>query len=167
MHTKRTSLAYGAEEADTPSTEAREHSESQPEADSSRPEARPFAAALFEGNTRAEPFDAAPFPELSEAGDRVRRVRDAMPAAPAVARLAERLKALADPTRLTILNALALSELRVGELAESVSMSQSAVSHQLRVLRAAQLVAVRREGKNAWYKLADPGLASFIRPTHE
>ncbi len=63
--------------------------------------------------------------------------------------------ALADPTRLRILQALSLEDLCVCDLAAIAGVSQSAVSHQLRLLRDRDLVAYRRDGKRAVYRLAD------------
>lgn len=70
-------------------------------------------------------------------------------------RLAETFKVLGDPTRINILSALAGRELCVCELAAALDMTSSAVSHQLRVLRGARLVRVRKEGKMACYSLDD------------
>ncbi|MDY0277392.1 MAG: metalloregulator ArsR/SmtB family transcription factor [Acholeplasma sp.] len=64
-------------------------------------------------------------------------------------------KAIGDPTRITILFALKNGELSVSELTTVVEMTQSAISHQLRVLRDANLVVYRREGKEVYYRLAD------------
>lgn len=72
-----------------------------------------------------------------------------------VQRMAELFKSFGDPTRLRILAALSGSELCVCDLAALLSMSVSAVSHQLRLLRGARLVKFRREGKNAFYSLDD------------
>lgn len=69
--------------------------------------------------------------------------------------LAELFKALGDSTRVRILHALSFSELCVCALASILGMSSSAVSHQLRVLRAHKLVKYRRDGKNAIYSLDD------------
>ena len=63
--------------------------------------------------------------------------------------------AMADPTRLKILEALAAEELCVCDLAEVCGISQSGVSHQLRLLRDRGLVAFRRDGNRAVYRLAD------------
>jgi ArsR family transcriptional regulator len=63
--------------------------------------------------------------------------------------------AVGDPTRHTILEALAVEPLCVCDLAEVTGVSQSGVSHQLRVLRDLDLVAFEREGKRAVYRLAD------------
>lgn len=70
--------------------------------------------------------------------------------------------ALSDPTRLRILEALAEVELCVCDLAEVVGISQSGVSHQLRLLRDRGLVAFRREGNRAVYRLADEHVRSLI-----
>lgn len=79
-----------------------------------------------------------------------------------LAQLADFYKLLGDPTRLRILSALAASELCVCDLAETMQMNQSAVSHQLRVLRAGGLVTYRREGKMAIYRLDDEHVADII-----
>lgn len=70
--------------------------------------------------------------------------------------VAEFFKALADPTRLNIVNALQLHEwLCVSDLAAILGMSRSAISHQLSYLRLNDLVRVRRDGKRAFYALSD------------
>jgi ArsR family transcriptional regulator len=69
--------------------------------------------------------------------------------------LEDLFKVFADATRLRILRALAGGELCVCDIGAVLGMSQSAVSHQLAVLRAARLVAFRREGKTVYYRLAD------------
>jgi DNA-binding transcriptional ArsR family regulator len=70
-------------------------------------------------------------------------------------RLAQVFRALADPTRVRIVSALAEAELCVGDLAAAVGMSISAVSHQLRLLRELRVVRKRREGKHIYYALDD------------
>ena len=69
--------------------------------------------------------------------------------------LADLFKVFADPTRLKILEALSCGELCVCDIGEVVGLSQSAVSHQLAVLRASRLVSARREGKTIYYSPAD------------
>ena len=71
------------------------------------------------------------------------------------ARMAETFKALADPTRVRILHALSHAELCVGDLALLLGMSESAVSHQLRMLRNLHIVRSRRDGKLVFYTLDD------------
>ena len=69
--------------------------------------------------------------------------------------MGEFLKILSDPTRLKILYALSLGVLRVCDLGAAAGCTASAVSHQLSVLRQARLVAYRRDGKSAYYRLND------------
>ncbi len=69
--------------------------------------------------------------------------------------LAELFKALGDPTRVKILSCLEKRDMCVGEIADCVNMSTSAVSHQLRVLRAIKLVKGTKEGKEVRYSLDD------------
>ncbi len=68
---------------------------------------------------------------------------------------AELFKALGDSTRIRILHALSLDELCVCDLAATLGMTQSAISHQLRILRMARLVKYRKSGKMAYYSLDD------------
>lgn len=70
--------------------------------------------------------------------------------------------AFADPTRLRILEALAVGELCVCDLAEISGVSQSGVSHQLRLLRDRSLVTFRRDGNRAVYRLADEHVRSML-----
>ena len=71
------------------------------------------------------------------------------------AALAETFKVLGDTTRLRILDALSRAELCVHDVALRVGMSESAVSHQLRLLRGMRLVRPRRDGRNIYYALDD------------
>jgi ArsR family transcriptional regulator, lead/cadmium/zinc/bismuth-responsive transcriptional repressor len=70
-------------------------------------------------------------------------------------RMAEFFSFLGDANRLRILSLLAQKELCVGDLATSLDMSESAVSHQLRNLRAMRLVSYRKQGRNVFYQLHD------------
>jgi DNA-binding transcriptional ArsR family regulator len=81
----------------------------------------------------------------------VRRVRDHPIDTDLTVQVAEIFKALADPTRVRILHALLHAELCVGDLAAVLEMSESAVSHQLRLLRGLRVVRARREGKLVYY----------------
>lgn len=65
------------------------------------------------------------------------------------------LKGVADPTRLRILCLLRAGEVNVHDLTDALDVSQSAVSHQLRVLREARLVATRKAGRYVYYRLTD------------
>jgi DNA-binding transcriptional ArsR family regulator len=76
--------------------------------------------------------------------------------------LGELFKVFADPTRLRLLSALAAGELCVCGLSAELGMSQSAVSHQLALLRGARLVSYRREGKTLFYALADAHVGAIL-----
>jgi DNA-binding transcriptional ArsR family regulator len=78
------------------------------------------------------------------------------------AALAETFKVLGDTTRVRILDALSRSELCVHDLATRVGMSESAVSHQLRVLRGMRLVRTRRDGRNMYYALDDQHIVGLF-----
>ncbi len=77
--------------------------------------------------------------------------------------LAELLAALADTTRLRIIEALARSELCVGELCAALGLAQSATSHQLRILRDLRLVKFRRVGRLVYYSLEDARLYPLLQ----
>jgi len=79
-----------------------------------------------------------------------------------VQRTAAIFSALADPTRVRILDALGIEELCVCDLAEVCGISQSGVSHQLRLLRDLGMVAYRREGNRAVYRLADEHVHTLL-----
>ena len=76
--------------------------------------------------------------------------------------LADLFKVFADTTRIKILYALMGRELSVGDLAEVIGATQSAVSHQLRLLKQAKLVNCRRAGRQAYYALADDHVKTII-----
>lgn len=77
-------------------------------------------------------------------------------------RTAALFSAMGDPTRLRLLEALAVEELCVCDLAQLSAISQSGVSHQLRLLRELGLVAFRRDGNRAVYRLADDHVRSLL-----
>lgn len=77
--------------------------------------------------------------------------------------VAEFFKALGDPTRVRILSALAVGELCVCDLAATLGMSQSAISHQLRMLRQLHLVRRRKEGQVVYYAIDDEHVSSLFR----
>jgi len=77
-------------------------------------------------------------------------------------RLAETFKAMGDSTRIRIINALSHSELCVCDIANLLGMTQSAISHQLRLLRSLRLVTNRKEGNVVYYSLADDHIASLF-----
>jgi len=76
--------------------------------------------------------------------------------------LADTFQMLASPTRLRIVEALALRELCVCDLAAVVGVSQSAVSHQLRQMRQMRIVQYRKEGRMAYYRLDDPHVETLF-----
>ena len=86
-------------------------------------------------------------------------------------RLGELFKMFADGTRVQILHALELSEMCVCDLAALLGVTKSAVSHQLKALRLANLVKFRREGQIVFYSLADDHVKSIMdkgfEPLHE
>lgn len=79
------------------------------------------------------------------------------------ATLAATFQALADPTRLRLISAMAENELCVCDLAALTSMTQSAISHQLRLLRNLRLVQSRKEGRIVFYTLHDAHIAALFR----
>jgi len=81
--------------------------------------------------------------------------------------VADVFKLLGDPTRVRIVDALTHGERCVCDLAALVGMSESAVSHQLRLLRAARLVRVRRTGRLAFYSLDDHHVVGLLHDTRK
>ena len=77
--------------------------------------------------------------------------------------LAELFKVFGDSTRIRILHALSLNELCVQDIADTLNMTQSAISHQLRILKQAELVKFRRDGKAIYYSLADDHVATIMK----
>ena len=96
---------------------------------------------------------------------RVRKIRAALVAPEAVEGLADTFSALGDPTRVRMLDALSHGELCVCDLAAVLGLSQSAVSHQLRLLRNIRLVRPRREGRIVFYALDDQHIMSIFKQT--
>ena len=76
--------------------------------------------------------------------------------------LAELFKVFGDVTRLRILSYLLEGEHSVGEISESLSMSSSAISHQLNLLRKSKLVKTRRDGKSIYYSLDDDHVSAIL-----
>ncbi|MEW6421320.1 MAG: metalloregulator ArsR/SmtB family transcription factor [Deinococcota bacterium] len=91
------------------------------------------------------------------------RARAAQPDEAALSRAAALLKAVSDPTRLRLLTALGTGELCVCDLALIAGTSESAVSHQLRLLREQNLVLPRKEGRVVYYRLADAHVTDLLR----
>ncbi len=78
-------------------------------------------------------------------------------------RIAELFKGFGDPTRVHILSLLQERELCVTDIAEAVALSQSAISHQLRILKQMHLIKFRRDGKNILYSLADDHVKTILQ----
>lgn len=95
--------------------------------------------------------------------DIVAKVVEDFPDEEALYELADLFKVLGDPTRVRILSALSLAELCVCDIAYLLEMSQSAISHQLTVLRKARLVKNRREGKVVYYSLDDDHVTTIFK----
>ena len=93
----------------------------------------------------------------------VEKARKALSPEREVLAVAEMFRNLGDPTRVKILQALAVEELCVCDLAKILGVSESATSHQLRVLRSQKLVRFRKEGKMAFYSLDDEHVDSLMR----
>ncbi len=86
----------------------------------------------------------------------VRRAAQGMPGQPILDSLSETFKVLGNPNRLRIVHALSVAELCVSDLATLLGSTDSAVSHQLRVMRSMRLVKCRKAGRHAYYSLDDP-----------
>ena len=85
-----------------------------------------------------------------------------LPDEPTTTATVQLLKGFADETRLKILCLLRGQEVCVHDIVEALEVSQSAVSHQLRVLRDARLVAHRRDGRHVYYRLADAHIEQML-----
>ena len=92
----------------------------------------------------------------------IQKVKENMPAEDTLKELAEFYKVFGDATRIRILCVLLEAEVCVCDLAELLDMTQSAISHQLRVLKQMKLVKNRREGKTVYYSLADGHIQTII-----
>ena len=92
----------------------------------------------------------------------VKKVMQAMPGEEELYDLAELFKIFGDSTRIKILYALFEAEMCVCDIAQLLNMNQSAISHQLRVLKQSQLVKFRREGKTVFYSLADGHVRTIL-----
>ena len=99
--------------------------------------------------------------------ERVRQVQSEILPTEKAQQMAQFFGIMADPHRLKLLSALAQAELCVCDLAAVVKMSESAVSHQLRLLRNLRLVKHRREGRNIYYTLADAHIVNLYREVAE
>lgn len=99
--------------------------------------------------------------------DLVKKVMETMPEETELYDLAELFKIFSDSSRIRILFVLFEAEVCVCDLANLLHMSQSAVSHQLRILKQSKLVKNRREGKSIFYSLADDHVRTIIAQGRE
>lgn len=95
--------------------------------------------------------------------DILSKVRKEMTEDIRLVQMAELFKALDDPTRLKIINALLLAEMCVCDISALLNMTQPAISHHLKVLRQTQLIKYRREGKIVYYSLDDDHVELLFR----
>ena len=107
------------------------------------------------------PIEACSFLCVHE--DVVDRVRQHLPEEDRLLRLADLFKVFGDGTRIRILYVLLEAEVCVCDLATLLGMQQSAVSHQLRILKQASLIKARRDGKTVFYSLADDHVATLLK----
>lgn len=92
----------------------------------------------------------------------VDRLKNEAPSPELLENLTEVFKVFGDSTRIKILWNLFDNEICVADIAEKTEMSQSAISHQLRVLKQARLIKARRDGKNTFYSLSDDHVKRII-----
>ena len=112
-----------------------------------------------------EPIECCDCNEIHE--DLLKIVNDTMPEETELYDLAELFKVFGDSTRIRILFVLFEAEVCVCDLAKVLNMTQSAISHQLRILKANKLVNSRREGKSVFYSLADGHVRTIIAQGRE
>ncbi|MDI6725097.1 MAG: metalloregulator ArsR/SmtB family transcription factor [Methanobacterium sp.] len=104
--------------------------------------------------------DACEIEEPDE--EAVKEIKSKMLEDDVILKTTDGFKTISDPTRLKILYALSIKDLCVCDLASLLDMSQSAISHQLRVLRDKNMVSFKKEGKMARYYLSDAHVLNFI-----
>lgn len=111
--------------------------------------------------TPAPAATPAPAPQASPKNKPVRHALD-MPDEEILYDLADLFKIFSDTTRVKILFALTTGEMSVNDLSDAVTLSQSAVSHQLRILKQTHLVRFRRDGKQIIYSLSDDHVHTML-----
>lgn len=99
--------------------------------------------------------------------DVVKKVKKTMPEDGLIYDIAELFKVFADSTRMKIIYALMENELCVCDIANIVQTTQSAISHQLRILKQSKLVKFRKEGKVVYYSLDDDHIAQIVKKGRE
>ncbi len=94
--------------------------------------------------------------------EKVKRIKNSMPNEELLFDIAETFKVFGDSTRMKIISALLKEELNVTEIAEITNCTQSAISHQLRILKQAKLVKHRKDGKLTYYSLDDEHVSKIF-----
>lgn len=94
--------------------------------------------------------------------DLVTKIKNSQPNEDILYDLAELFKVFGDSTRIRILSVLMEDELCVCDICETLQMTQSAISHQLRVLKNAKLIRNRKEGKQVFYRLSDEHVSTIL-----
>lgn len=118
---------------------------------------------MAEDYRRTEETEASAANDLTEAReDIVRRILEQQPDDEILYDLAELFKVFGDSTRIKILYSMFENELCVNDIAKLLNLSQSSVSHQLRILKSSKLVKFRREGKSIYYSLDDEHVRAII-----
>lgn len=93
----------------------------------------------------------------------IKEITESMPDDDLLIDLSELFKVFGDSTRIKILTALSKGEMCVCDISTAVGMTDSAVSHQLKILKNAKLVGFRREGKTVFYSLADDHVTTILK----
>ena len=102
-----------------------------------------------------------------EHGERVERAKASMPSDDDIAEMGARFKVISEPSRLKILLVLSGGELCVDHITEAVGGNQSAVSHQLKILKDNKIIKSRRNGKNVLYSVSDWHVLTMINVAKE
>ncbi len=118
---------------------------------------------MAEDNRRTESAPTAAEKDFSDARENlIRNIQDQQPDDEILYDLAELFKVFGDSTRIKILYSMFENELCVNDIASLLHLSQSSVSHQLRILKTSKLVKFRREGKSIFYSLDDEHVRAII-----
>lgn len=112
---------------------------------------------------RIESVSPRLFYGITEAHEQMNRSEIVLPDGEGISSLSGFFRVFADNTRLMILCKLTEGERCVLDIANSLGLSHSAVSHQLKLLRERNLVRCRKEGKNVWYSIADEHVFAILR----
>lgn len=103
----------------------------------------------------------------SEHEETVRRAKESMPDEENIARVCNTFRIIGEPSRMKIVLALLQGEMCVYHIVEACGGTQSAVSHQLRVLKDNRVIRSRREGQNVLYSIADEHIVEIVEISEE